>query len=144
MTMNLRIKIYLPWLISLIHQSFNKCAEDEKDVVHYDVTCDVCGTDQIVGVIYECMVCSGFDVCSQCKNVHTQEYPSHELQKVTESKPYHMSYGCDVCEVYPIGGVRYKCMVCHDYDLCRECKQSGHHSEHKMKEINKVASKLVL
>lgn len=133
-------------MIPLICQSIKQCVEDEKDVIHYDVSCNVCGTEEVVGILYECGKCgSGFDVCSQCKNVHTQEYPSHELRKVTESKPYHIGYTCGVCKEYPIGGVRYRCKVCHDFDLCGKCKQSGkqavnskHRSEHEMEPIDKV------
>ena len=86
------------------------------------------------------MVCEGFDLCSQCKEKgnHAVEYPDHEMRRVTESKAYHSGVSCDVCEVYPIGGVRYKCTVCDDYDLCSKCKQIGSHPQHKMKRITKI------
>ena len=28
---------------------------------------------------------------------------------------------CDQCGIYPILGIRYKCEICADYDVCSEC-----------------------
>lgn len=38
---------------------------------------------------------------------------------------------CDGCD-QPIFGLRYKCLVCPDYDLCEECETKALHSEHDM------------
>jgi len=46
----------------------------------------------------------------------------------------HFGVTCDGCEG-PVVGVRYKCNVCPDYDLCSGCKGLGLHSEHEMKTI---------
>ena len=32
----------------------------------------------------------------------------------------------------PIKGLRYKCLDCHDYDLCEGCYNKEVHSEHKL------------
>lgn len=38
---------------------------------------------------------------------------------------------CDGCD-QPISGLRYKCLVCPDYDLCDKCEKKALHSEHDM------------
>merc|ERR1719367_1979174 len=38
---------------------------------------------------------------------------------------------CDGCDG-PVLGPRYKCLVCADYDLCKDCESRGLHSQHKM------------
>lgn len=38
---------------------------------------------------------------------------------------------CDGCD-QPIFGLRYKCLVCPDYDLCDKCEKKALHSEHDM------------
>lgn len=43
--------------------------------------------------------------------------------------PSHDGVFCDACEG-PISGFRYKCLGCHDYDLCSTCEAKGLHSEH--------------
>jgi len=48
----------------------------------------------------------------------------------------HRHVVCDGCQG-PVVGVRYKCEVCPDYDLCEGCKTKGIHSEHSFKAIDK-------
>lgn len=52
-----------------------------------------------------------------------------------ENGVFHPNVFCNGCEgrVY---GVRYKCTVCQDYDLCSRCKAKGLHSEHNMTAIS--------
>lgn len=42
--------------------------------------------------------------------------PCNEQQKVE-----HTNFICDSCDQNPIVGVRYKCSVCPNYDLCEKC-----------------------
>ena len=38
---------------------------------------------------------------------------------------FHVGITCDGCEMDPIKGKRFKCLVCPDYDLCENCKMKG-------------------
>ncbi|KAH7726155.1 Ref(2)P protein [Aphelenchoides avenae] len=49
---------------------------------------------------------------------------------------------CDQCGVEPIVGVRYKCAVCEDYDLCLKCEERGLHDHHLMLRFGRVADKV--
>lgn len=46
----------------------------------------------------------------------------------------HNGVVCDGCEKQ-IRGVRYKCVNCPDYDLCRHCELQGKHNQHDMLRI---------
>jgi len=52
----------------------------------------------------------------------------------------HVGIHCDGCQSKPIKGVRYKCLICPDYDLCHSCETNcveskGHHKSHLMLKI---------
>ncbi len=44
----------------------------------------------------------------------------------------HKRVTCDCCETNPIKGIRFKCLVCDDYDLCSQCEAKQIHKEHAM------------
>jgi len=39
----------------------------------------------------------------------------------------HEDITCDVCGLEGIVGIRYKCSVCNDYDLCERCEAVANH-----------------
>eukprot|EP00455_Lapot_gusevi_P005329 TRINITY_DN1226_c0_g1_i1.p1 TRINITY_DN1226_c0_g1~~TRINITY_DN1226_c0_g1_i1.p1 ORF type:complete len:212 (+),score=62.67 TRINITY_DN1226_c0_g1_i1:33-638(+) len=44
--------------------------------------------------------------------------------------------GCNICPVFPIVGIRYKCSVCPDFDLCAACESAqAHPSDHGLYKI---------
>lgn len=52
------------------------------------------------------------------------------------SNVVHSSVICDGCGVSPIRGIRYKCQVCSDFDLCESCEAKGVHPlEHALSKI---------
>jgi hypothetical protein len=55
----------------------------------------------------------------------TPEVVSNEEEK--QSDAVHSSVTCDGCQVSPITGVRFKCIVCNDYDLCAACEEGNVH-----------------
>lgn len=56
-----------------------------------------------------------------------------------ESSLEHASVTCDGCNMHPLKGPRFKCMVCANYDLCGECfarkssANGGEHADHEFK-----------
>jgi next-to-BRCA1 protein 1 len=45
----------------------------------------------------------------------------------------HQNIQCNNCGVAPIRGARFKCTVCHDFDLCDACEQKGEHNNPMLK-----------
>jgi hypothetical protein len=44
-----------------------------------------------------------------------------------EGEPVHRGVTCDGCGASPIVGVRFKCTVCPNFDLCKACEAKGEH-----------------
>ena len=57
--------------------------------------------------------------------------------KSEEGKPVHKYIICDGCEMNPVVGVRYKCAICPDYDLCENCEAVTTHDHPFLKIKNK-------
>jgi len=88
----------------------------------------------IMGVRYHCTVCEDFDLCESCeaKGFHPRNHPLVKLQ-VPRNQPavdedaVHRGVSCDVCKQCPITGLRYKCTVCPDFDMCESCEGKREH-----------------
>ena len=57
--------------------------------------------------------------------------------KIEEGKHVHKYIICDGCEMDPVVGVRYKCAICPDYDLCENCEATTTHDHPFLKIKNK-------
>ncbi|KAL5460258.1 hypothetical protein EMCRGX_G033690 [Ephydatia muelleri] len=96
--------------------------------LHPRVTCDGC-KGPVCGIRYKCSVCPNYDLCSACKG--KGGHAEHKMTAIKSPQDRcHSGVTCDACKG-PIYGTRFKCIVCPDYDLCYDCKQSGCHKEHK-------------
>lgn len=62
-----------------------------------------------------------------------------------EEKVVHPHFICDGCGQDPIEGVRYKCAVCPDFDLCQRCedKTSHDHPFLKIKRPSQAPYKII-
>ena len=74
------------------------------------------------------------------KKKEVQKKPQ-DLKKVKAKQPMvksenfsvHECVNCNGCQKCPIVGIRYKCLTCHDYDLCEACEDSINHSHPMLK-----------
>ncbi|XP_077387226.1 sequestosome-1 [Festucalex cinctus] len=85
-----------------------------------------------------------FRVFIKEKKEHRRDFPVHALPPnafagaaVAAPPPpphlatVHTNVMCDGCEG-PVAGVRFKCSVCPNYDLCSACQAQGKHTEHPL------------
>lgn len=74
-------------------------------------------------------------------NLIKQNIPFVTQEEIKEDKPkivIHRNVVCDLCNVHPIQGIRYKCTVCNDFDLCEECEKTfGESHGHPLLKIRK-------
>jgi len=59
-------------------------------------------------------------------NAHLNPW-CHFANNAEGGEAIHYRVKCDGCGVAPIRGIRYKCGVCSDYDLCEKCEASQQH-----------------
>lgn len=61
-------------------------------------------------------------------------------------KATHHNISCNHCTLGPIVGIRYKCLICYDYDLCEACEGKNskgeiHPASHKLLELREPVVK---
>jgi len=71
-----------------------------------------------------------------CVNVKSRKETKGKTEDI------HIGIICDGCEMSPIKGTRYKCLICPDFDLCNDCQSKGEHSEHNMMKLTTPRSSL--
>ena len=52
-----------------------------------------------------------------------------DSSKTDTTEIQHNGVGCDLCNMVPILGIRYKCVVCENFDLCETCEHHGGHPD---------------
>ncbi|KAF8512331.1 hypothetical protein JB92DRAFT_2928993 [Gautieria morchelliformis] len=110
--------------------------------VHAGVSCDSCEMPAIIGVRWKCLVCENYDLCTDCRssgkctNQHSVQHRVLRIESPQTPLPIHEGWECDGCKTAPIVGVRWKCLVCDEYDLCDACHSSeAHPVEHQVLRI---------
>ncbi|KAF8154959.1 hypothetical protein B0H34DRAFT_660306 [Crassisporium funariophilum] len=103
------------------------------------------GTD---GVVCKCLECprSTDSECQPLLNLlfgalSTNDPPSYSTIVPTKAPIVH-ECTCDGCGWNRVEGIRYKCGVCADYDLCQPCYQNNRHElAHEFMKIDSPGSK---
>ncbi|CAM1500967.1 Fc.00g101290.m01.CDS01 [Cosmosporella sp. VM-42] len=116
-----------------------------RNQVHHAI-CDGCDK-YIAGVRHKCLDCPDWDYCRDCIQNANFIHPGHRFVPIYDQlsnvracspQPVHVGICCDgpLCAdggAYPayIRGVRYKCAVCPDLDLCANCEASPSNTHNK-------------
>lgn len=87
---NIQIAI-LNELKIISQKSINPVPVPVNNQVHLGISCDCCGTMNIIGMRYKCIFCKNFDMCEQCEAKTTTHDPSHLFVKVKDTNNYNMS-----------------------------------------------------
>eukprot|EP00831_Metopus_contortus_P043103 TRINITY_DN34620_c0_g1_i1.p1 TRINITY_DN34620_c0_g1~~TRINITY_DN34620_c0_g1_i1.p1 ORF type:complete len:339 (-),score=67.19 TRINITY_DN34620_c0_g1_i1:167-1183(-) len=62
---------------------------------------------------------------------------SQVLSLNTDPSLVHENVICSICQTCPIVGVRYKCTICDNFNLCESCEEQELHSDHALLKIAK-------
>ena len=139
--------------VNYINNYINKMPSKD---MHFCV-CDFCKKTNFTEYRYKCLVCDDYDLCGRCfesRNVSQNHSLSHALVrfdlpgelygiKFKDSdinlsnfitlfqNEKHQGVKCNFCSVNPIRGLRFKCDICNDLNLCSDCyKKSKRSSLH--------------
>jgi hypothetical protein len=63
----------------------SKNEEKKSDILNEDVQCNGCFAFPIAGIIYKCLVCKDYDLCSKCEE---SMHHFHPLLKITKKEHY--------------------------------------------------------
>ncbi|KAI1793192.1 hypothetical protein LXA43DRAFT_886348 [Ganoderma leucocontextum] len=141
-----------------LHFCLVKDSRRRRQRVHNNITCDGCKQKNIVGVRHKCLQCDDYDLCDVCvcrantRQEHDVAHVFFPIETPGEKEGYnrareeakkpdvvppimHTGIHCDGCELYPIVGVRHKCLDCDDFDFCTSCmsdpaKRENHNVSH--------------
>ncbi|KAL1421081.1 hypothetical protein MTO96_023508 [Rhipicephalus appendiculatus] len=123
------------------------------DVKFEGIHCDACCRRDITGTRWKCEVCYDYDLCNDCykRGKHYQDHPFLRLKKpggsaervpprkksnkfdrttIVRGDDRFDGIRCDACHQRNIPGIRWKCDVCVDYDLCLDCYMDKKHASH--------------
>lgn len=88
------------------------------------------------------------EVMSESKIVESrikEEPKVIEEKKENSSQVIHAHVTCDECGTSPIVGIRYKCVVCPDFDVCEKCQAKSTHDHPflKIKHLKHTPLKII-
>lgn len=109
--------------------------EEAKEVeVHQGIVCDGCEVTPLLGARYKSLEQADYDLCGTC--YHREERNGSKWARIRTDlrgsvvssyfgepvqEQIHHNIQCDMCNVAPIVGKRYRCLDLPDFDLCGAC-----------------------
>ncbi|XP_018569323.1 ZZ-type zinc finger-containing protein P35G2.11c-like [Anoplophora glabripennis] len=135
------VGIYLPpRLVTMTKQKLG--------TVHKNIECNACHYINIRGIRYKCKDCRDYDLCVFCYHGNKHDL-SHRFSRIDslncvgidliprstsrsnqKQDSVHRRIQCDECNIFNIRGIRYKCNICRNYDLCERCYNANKHDVH--------------
>ena len=132
----------------------------------HTIRCNSCATPRIYEDRYKCLECYDYDLCGRCfdQRCETDQHTSAHVMvhfsdrneifgesidninttvtlhhfKRKYANELHTNVRCNHCSVEPVRGLRFKCDICYNYDLCLKCmEQRVHDQTHPLLAIGK-------
>ena len=94
--------------------------------------------------IYICVcVCACVCMCVHVSVRMREDERKRKRDKVSPTLSHSLHFHCPICNFHEdVIGLRFKCCVCPDFDLCSACADRGLHTEHIMLRMPTPASDL--
>jgi len=100
---------------------------------------------------YQSLIQKNFEAQKKLNEMQSSISKLNELRDALNvEKNMHLGFACISCRQVPLLGIRYKCSVCKDYDLCQACEEtSGQAHPHpfikiRSQELNPAFIKTIL
>lgn len=106
---------------------------DGSERAHFEIKCNGCEREPMMGIRFKCKSCLLFNLCEDCKN--DGKHQEHDFQSLDKADFMHQ-YKCDCCGEKHIKGVRYRCRTCLSFNLCECCKNREEHSLHEFRRFD--------
>ena len=71
--------------------------EENKEIVHNGIKCNICGNENIEGIRYLCGICDDFNLCQECEKVNGQGH-NHPLLKIRNPQYAPLSFKCKLAK----------------------------------------------
>lgn len=128
---------------------------DREEAIESEVTCFKCNGSGVNKKGLPCRKCKSTgllmsnelsemheivkqEVGEYCRDRFKQMFKEYmDAKQVEQEGQVHEGIECDACGKCPIKGIRFKCAIQSDYDLCEDCERKGINSEHAMVKIRK-------
>ncbi|KAM3716810.1 Sequestosome-1 [Dirofilaria immitis] len=100
--------------------------DEEGDIIHFSTDEELRAALQII--TNNQLRIQTIEDLPQCEKERASRDTEKENKRMKEIHPFVTCNRCD----QPLYGIRYKCCICDDFDLCEECEKDGTHPDHAL------------